>query len=40
MTLVFAHLLQDEQRHEESPGLRARATFLGGFDDLASEAMK
>lgn len=39
-TLVFAHLLQDEQRHEESPGLRARATILDGFDDLLSEIMQ
>ncbi|AML53795.1 class D beta-lactamase [Falsihalocynthiibacter arcticus] len=38
--LVFAHLIQDEQRHAESPGLRARATFIGGFDDLVAEALK
>lgn len=39
-TLVFAHLLQDERRNEDSPGLRARATILDGFDDLVSEAMR
>ena len=39
-TLIFAHLLQDKQRHEVSPGLRAKATILDGFDDLISESMR
>lgn len=39
-TIVFAHLLQDEQRHEQSPGLRASAAMLSGFDNLLSAAIK
>lgn len=39
-TFVFAHLLKDEQRHEVSPGLRARAAFLRGLGDLASEVVR
>lgn len=39
-TLVFAHLLQDDQRSETSPGLRARAEILDSFDNLVSAAME
>lgn len=37
-TLVFAHLLQDEARHETSAGVRARAAVIDTFDVLVSQA--
>lgn len=39
-TLVFAHLIQDQQRHEDSPGVRARSAFLRGFDAFAAKVME
>ncbi|WP_341861434.1 class D beta-lactamase [Gymnodinialimonas sp. 57CJ19] len=39
-TLVFAHLTQDETRHQTSPGIRAREAFLAGFEALANGALQ
>lgn len=35
--LVFAHLLQDEQRHPQSPGQRAKLEFINNFNALMAD---
>lgn len=39
-TLVFAHLIQDEARHQTSPGVRAREVFLNRFQSRAIGALQ
>ena len=36
-TVVFAHLLKDNQRHEASPGVRAKTRVLNRFDTLIAQ---